>query len=125
MGGRGSFIDVNAGNFTFRDGGQTFLTKQEIAGVKIIEKINGDSVSAPMYSHTVNNIYGIIQNGKLKYLTFYDENHQQIRSIDLQHPHEGLIPHVHISLNHRGPADAPTNEEIDLIARIKKEGHYK
>ena len=48
------------------------------------------TVKAPEYSHTANRSYAIVQNGKLKHLTFYDETHSQVVSIDLMHQHHGL-----------------------------------
>lgn len=125
MGGRGSFMDVNTKNFMFKEGGQTFVTRQIIDGVKIIEKIDGRAVAAPQFSHTADSIYAIIQNGELKHIAFYDENHNQVRSIDLLHKHQKMIPHVHINLNHDGPAYPLTQKEIDLINRIRKEGNLK
>ena len=125
MGGRGSFLDVNTNNFMFKEGGQTFVTRQTIAGVKIIEKIDGRSVGVPQFSHSANSVYAVIQNGVLKHITFYDENHNQVRSIDLLHKHNKMIPHVHINLEHIEPAYPPTQKDIKLINRIKKEGKFK
>lgn len=69
MGSRGAFADVNTGNFTFVDGGQTYHSLGEVDGVKVIVRDKG-SVKAPEFSHTANRIYAVVQDGKLKHLTF-------------------------------------------------------
>lgn len=125
MGGRGSFLDVSSGNFAFRDGGQTFITKSTIGDVKIIEKNTIDSVGAPLFSHSPSSTYAVIQNGELKYITFYDETHKQVRSIDLLHSHKGKQPHVHLNLDHSGPGYDTTPEDNSLIEKIRKEGNYR
>lgn len=121
MGGRGSFVNVDAGDFTFRAGGQTYVSKGMIDNVKVIEKVGSDSVGAPLLSHTANRIYATIQNGRLKYLTFYDQNHNQIKAVDLQHRHEGLKPHVHFNVQHGkfSKYRAPNGEEQAIINKIK------
>ncbi len=123
MGSRGAFINVNAGNFSFTEYGQHYETIGEIGGVKILNQMIGP-VKAPEYSHSKNRIYAIVQNGKLKHLTFYDENHNQVKSIDFEHKHglDKVQPHVHFNLvhdnNERGTP--PTLDDIKLANKIKK-----
>ena len=41
MGGRGSFVDVNGGNFVFRDDGQTYFSIGMINdNIKVLERPN-------------------------------------------------------------------------------------
>lgn len=81
MGSRGTFIDVNKGNFNFSENGQHYETIGEIEDVKILNQRFG-AVKMPEYSHSLNSTYAVIQNGKLKHLTFYDEGHKQVKSIN-------------------------------------------
>jgi len=91
-----------------------------IDNVKVLVQTSG-AVKAPEYSHSANRIYAIIQNGQLKHIAFYDKNHNQVKSIDLMHKHNGLIPHVHYNLKHGANDGKPlTSEDIKLIKKIKK-----
>ena len=126
MGSRGSFIDVNSGDFVFRENGQTYFSIGEKFGVKVLVRPN-TSVKAPEYSHTEDRIYAIVQNGELKHLTFYDQNHKQVESIDFGHTHKGLVPHVHYNLNHdtKLPGIPPIKEHLELAKKIRKEFKLK
>ena len=129
MGGRGSFVNVDANDFTFKLGGQTYVSKGMIDNVKVIEKIGGSSipVSAPFLSHSPNRIYATIKNGELKHLTFYDENHRQTKSIDFDHMHDKMQPHVHYNGQH-GPnskSDPPTISDQVIINKIKSRMRLK
>ena len=123
MGSRGAFIDVNKGNFNFNENGQHYETIGEIAWVQILNQTFG-AVKAPEYSHSSNRTYAVIQNGKLKHLTFYDENHKQVKSIDFGHPHgkNKVVPHVHYNMVHDNnePGTSPSSSDWQLINKIKK-----
>ena len=92
--------------------------------VKILVKESG-SVKAPEFSHTADRIYAIIQNGALKHLTYYDENHKQAVSIDLLHSHHGVQPHKHLYLDHSDTGIAISAEERNMINKIKEEFHLR
>lgn len=119
MGSRGAFEDVDSGNFNFKEGGQNYHSVGEVDGIKVLIQDKG-SVKAPEYSHTENRIYAIVQDGKLKHLTFYNEDHKQVISIDLQHQHHGLIPHKHLNLDHSDKGIPITAEEEQMIKKIKR-----
>ena len=92
MSGRGSFVNVNSGNFAFRDDGQTYFSIGMIDdNIKVLERPN-NSVKAPEMSHTENRIYAVLQKGELKHIAFYDEKHQLVKSIDFLHSHDGNNP---------------------------------
>ena len=122
MGGRGSFVDANAGNFAFREGGQTYFAIGSIGDeIKILEK-KGESVGAPVYSHSANRVYAIIQNRELKYLAFYDKNHKQVKCIDFGHEHgwNHVKPHVHFNLQHISePGTSPSLEDMVLANKVQ------
>lgn len=129
MGSRGAFVDVDTGNFSFKEGGQHYKSIGELStdpNVKVIIQ-DSSNVKAPEYSHTPGRIYAIVKDGVLKHLAYYDGEHKQAVSIDLSHAHQGVQPHRHVYLNHgkNDPGVPPTNEELDLIRRIKKEFHLK
>lgn len=129
MGSRGAFADVDKGDFTFKAGGQLYNSIGSLKGnpnVKILVQ-NTSNVKAPEYSHTAGRVYAIVKDGYLKHLAFYDENHKQAVSIDLLHPHRGVMPHRHSYLNHdkNAPGVSPTKKEWEVINAIKKEFHLK
>lgn len=125
MGSRGSFEDVDIGNFTFKQGGRHYKTIGVLSddpNVKIIVQ-DSSNVKAPEYSHTESRVYAVVKDGALKHLAFYDENHKQAVSIDLLHAHQGVQPHRHVYMNHKpnAPGMSPTKEEMELIRKIKRE----
>lgn len=119
MGSRGAFEKVDLGYFSFKEDGQNYHTLGEVDGIQVIIQDSG-SVKAPEYSHTANRIYATIQNGKLKHLSFYDENHKQVVSIDLLHQHHGLMPHKHLNLDHSDSGIPITVDDEKMIRKVKR-----
>lgn len=124
MGGRGAFVDVSSGDFNFVEGGQTYQAIGEVDGVEVLIRTSG-SVKAPDYSHTANRIYATVQNGTLKHLSFYDKNHNQVVSIDLQHSHHGIQPHKHLNLDHTDNGIPISKEEQALVDKIRRRYNLK
>ena len=115
MGGRGSFINADSGNFAFREGGQTYFAIGSIGDeIKVLER-RGTSVKAPEISHSANRIYAIIQKGELKHIAFYNENHDQVKCIDFQHSHGEIKPHVHHDLYHKGVVTEMNDDEKNIF----------
>lgn len=118
MGGRGSFVDANSGNFAFREGGQTYFSIGTIDdSIKVLER-PGTSVKAPEMSHTENRIHAVMQKGELKHIAFYDDKHQLIKSIDFMHSHDGKNPHVHYDVNHKGLVTLPSSSDKVVIDKV-------
>lgn len=124
MGSRGAFVDISLGDFHFKKDGKTYSSIGEVDGVKVLVRDKGSS-KAPEFSHTENRIYAVIQNGELKHLTWYDENHNQSVSIDFLHPHKGVQPHKHFYLDHSGPGIPITKEELALANKIRRRFNVK
>lgn len=122
MGARGAFVDVNMDDFTFVEGGQQYQSIGMSGEVKVLIQTKG-GVKAPEFSHTPNRVYAVVQDGKLKHIAYYDDKHKQAVSIDLLHEHKGVKPHRHeyMSHNKNDPGIPPTDAEMALIRRIKKE----
>lgn len=125
MGSRGAFVDVNTGNFSFKEGGQHYKSIGVLSSDSNVKVIIQDSsnVKAPEFSHTPGRIYAVVKEGVLKHVAYYDDNHKQAVSIDLAHPHKGVQPHRHVYLSHdkNSPGVPPTEAEAKLIKQIKKE----
>lgn len=124
MGGRGAFEDVSAGNFQFVVNGQTYKSVGNVDGVEILLRTRG-AVKAPEYSHSPGRAYAIVQNGVLKHLTFYDNEHKQTVSIDLQHAHHGVQPHKHLNLDHSDVGIPISKEDAVLIKKICRRFNLK
>ena len=129
MGSRGAFLNVDMSNFTFREGGKHYMslgTLSSNANVKIVVQ-ESNAVKAPEYSHTAGRVYAIVKNGELKHLSYYDDAHKQAVCIDLAHDHKGVKPHRHVYLSHNknDPGVPPTETEMELIKKIKKEYRLK
>ncbi len=125
MGSRGSFVDVDRGDFTFKEGGKQFTaigTLKSNPNVKILVQ-NTKAVRAPEYSHTPNRIYAIVKDGQLKHLAFYGPDRKQKICIDFLHSHKNVQPHCHFDLKHNksDPGIPPTAEQLQLIEQIRKE----
>lgn len=54
-------------------------------------------------------MYAVVKDGVLKRLAYYDQNHNQEVSIDLAHPHNGVMPLVY--------SDSPDTSAIDETSR--------
>lgn len=125
MGSRGAFKNVDLGDFSFVENGQHYMSLGTLSSDKNVKVViqGTNNVKAPEYSHTAGRIYGIVKNGVLKHLTFYDKDHRQAVSIDLTHAHKGVKPHRHVYLQHNrnDPGVPPTESENKLIKKIKKE----
>lgn len=129
MGSRGAYMNVNAGDFRFKDsaGGEYYSlgSLSSDSNIKILMRKEG-SVLAPEYSHTPGRIYATVQNGRLKHLSFYDKSHKQAVSIDFGHMHNGVIPHFHYGIHDhdpKSPGKSPTKEQLTLANKIRKEFH--
>ena len=120
MGGRGSFLDVGAGDFRFVEGGQTYHTIGMFGEVKVLARMPGHSVKAPEYSHSPNRVYAVVQDGQLKHLAFYNSSHDQVIGIDFMHKHSGISPHKHYFRDHSGEAYPLTEAELRLAANIRR-----
>lgn len=124
MGGRGAFKNIDSKDFTFVEGGQTYVKVGEVAGVEVLIRKGKLSVKAPEYSHSASKIYAILQDGEIKHLSFYDENHKQVKLIDFMHTHgiNHVKPHVHFNMTHvkNEPGTSPSVEDYAIIEKINK-----
>ena len=123
MGSRNAFIDIEKGNFTFIEDGQTFETIGWIDDCELITITSGKSIKAPEFSHN-NTYYAVIQDNKLKHLATYNDDHRQIRCVDFGHRHDGNQPHIHLYLDHStaSSVNSLVDKEKDIINKIIKKG---
>lgn len=121
MGGRGAFLNVDKGDFRFCTNGQVYHTIGHVDDIEIIQRDGKTSVCPPELSHKPNQKYAVVKNGKLKYISFYDKNHKQIKCIDLLHRHNHMFEHYHVNLMHDNEHTfRATQEDINLANKIRK-----
>lgn len=120
MGSRGAFINVEKGDFSFVENGKLYETIGQIDNIQVLSMGAVRNVKAPEFSHSVNRIYVILKDKKIKHISFYDENHKQVKVIDFEHYHYGLKPHVHYMLDHTDKGIPLSKRDIDLIKKIKR-----
>lgn len=120
MGSRGAFVNVNSGNFSFVENGQRYSTIGQIDDIQILSMGATKNVKAPEYSHSSNRVYVTMKDGKIKHISFYDDNHKQIKVIDFEHSHHGIKPHIHYNLDHTDKGISLSQADLDLIKKIKR-----
>lgn len=121
MGGRSAFIDVDLGDFTFKDGGKQYNAVGVVSGVKVLVQTKKGSIGLPLFSHSAMTTYAIVQGNILKQVAFYGEDHKQLITVDLMHKHHGISPHKHYKMMHDDDGIPLTNGEKALVKAIKKE----
>ncbi|MDY6330933.1 MAG: hypothetical protein SPL19_03035 [Fibrobacter sp.] len=75
-------------------------------------------------ANSANSIYAIKNDkGKITSINFFGEDKHKTKQIDLQHKHQGMIPHTHEfhgEKYHPSSAWPCTPEELAIIARAKE-----
>lgn len=75
-------------------------------------------------ANSANSIYAIKNDkGKITSINFFGEDKYKTKQIDLQHKHQGMIPHTHEfhgEKYHPSSARPCTPEELAIIARAKE-----
>ena len=75
-------------------------------------------------ANSANSIYAIKNDkGKITSINFFGEDKHKTKQIDLQHKHQGMIPHTHEfhgEKYHLSSARPCTPEELAIIARAKE-----
>lgn len=121
MGGRGSSSGTSAKG---RKYGTEYRTLHQLGNVKFIEKTSNDS-DEPLETMTNGRVYATVKNGDIKSINYYDGSNKRMKSINLDHYHKGLKPHVHRGYYHNesDPSDnrlALTQKEMKLVDAVTK-----
>lgn len=98
MGGRGSSTGMSTGGKAYGTEYKSILTS---GNIKFVVRID-NSASAPMETMTNNRIYVTLSPmGEPKYISYYDKENKRKKQIDLDKPHQGVLPHTHHGYEHR------------------------
>lgn len=122
MGGRGSSTGVSANGKAYGTEYKSLLTS---GNIKYVVRLD-NSASAPMETMTKNRVYVTLSpQGEPKAISYYDKDNKRKKQIDLDKPHQGVLPHTHHGYNHR-ENDGPkgygnlTNKERAMVERVQK-----
>lgn len=122
MGGRGSSTGVSANGKVYGTEYRSLLTS---GNIKYVVRLD-NSASAPMETMTKNRVYVTLSpQGEPKAISYYDKDNKRKKQIDLDKPHQGVLPHTHHGYNHR-ENDGPkgygnlTNKERAMVERVQK-----
>ena len=131
MGGRGARFGVSEKGKPY---GTEYKSVLQVGRIKFVKQVDDrpkgkkplrpKSVTAPMETMTKGRIYVTIDaEGKPSMITFYRKG-KRTRQIDLDHPHEGIIPHTHKGYFHKEKGTRPlTKSELNIVDKVKKIWH--
>ncbi|MDR2733781.1 MAG: hypothetical protein LBC99_03940 [Spirochaetota bacterium] len=95
--------------------GTEYRTVLEYKNIKFVVPLKEGSAPVPMetMSAAKDRVYAYVNNaGILKSIVFYDSEGKRARQIDLDHPHVGHKPHIHVGYDNKH-----TKEYIPLTER--------
>ena len=123
MGGRGAARDRTC--YCDRHGkivkyGEEYTTLLQHGRIKFVTtKSKSDSVTAPRETRTQGRVYVTVSKGKAKYITFYRNDGRKRIQIDLDHKHNGEIPHKHMGCDHCKRGKMSVADRL-LVENVKK-----
>lgn len=125
MGGRGSSSGMSDNGKPYGTEYKSVLTT---GNIKYIRHKDG-SATAPLETMTKGRVYVTLDaNNEPKYISYYDAQNKRSKTIDLDKPHKGLIPHVHHGYEHNendGPKGATglSSKERKMVDTVLKVWH--
>lgn len=119
----GSFRHYNNETGTFEK--LIYSTVAREGDLKVVVLNESESQIKPIeLANSANSIYAIKnEKGKITSINFFGEDKHKTKQIDLQHKHQGIIPHTHEfhgEKYHPSTARACTLEELAIIAKAKE-----
>lgn len=123
FGGRGSSSGISDKGKPY---GSQYNTLHEIGNVKFIEKVTRESETV-METMSKGRVYANVAGNEVVKITYFDNNNKRVKTIDLDFPHKGMLPHVHHGYLHneydsiKKGAAALTPKEKDLVETVRKE----
>ena len=121
MGGRGSSSGFSDKGKKYGTQYRTLLKK---GNIKFVQKTSRDSETL-METMTKGRVYVIVGGNELQSIVYFDTENKRVKTIHLNHSHEGLIPHTHHGYFHN-EKDSPkgaaklTTEEEKMVDRIRQ-----
>lgn len=123
MGGRGARSGVGENKAPY---GTEYKTVLKSGNIKFVVVTKGSN-SAPMETMTKGRVYVTVDKNKnkLKCISYYDNNNMRVKQIDLDKPHNSLLPHTHHGYEHNENdngkgATKLTPKEKEMVDRVNK-----
>lgn len=122
MGGRGSSTGIGVNGKPYGTEYKSLLTS---GNIKFVVR-RDNSASAPMETMTRNRVYVTLSpQGEPKCISYYDRDNKRKKQIDLDKPHQDVLPHTHHGYLHRENDSAKgfahlTPKEEAMVTRITK-----
>ncbi|MCF0150980.1 MAG: hypothetical protein HUJ80_06190 [Firmicutes bacterium] len=122
MGGRGSSTGVSLNGKKYGTEYKSLLTS---GNVKFVVRLD-NSATAPIETMTKNRVYvTLTPSGDLKCISYYDKDNKRKKQIDLDKPHQGVLPHTHHGYNHNENDTAKgysrlSDRERAMVERIQQ-----
>lgn len=128
MGGRGASSGTSKKGNPY---GSQYKTLLVDGNVKYISK-KMSNAEALMETQTKGRVYALVNNSAVKSVIYFDNNLMRMKTIDLNHSHNGIMPHVHHGYFHnefdgaKGASKLNTKEQ-KLVDNILKrwQNHIK
>lgn len=121
MGGRGASSGMsNKGNKY----GTQYRTVLESGNIKFVTK-NSRQSETLMETMTEGRVYVTVGGNDLLQVIYFETDNKRAKTIDLDRPHNGMLPHVHHGYEHNendGPKGATglTPKEKQMVDRVTK-----
>ena len=123
MGGRGASSGRSVKGDEY---GTEYTTLYKYGNIKFVRNNSNTSAKPPMETMTRGRVYATINNSdNIICITYYDSVNKRTKQIDLNKPHNGVIPHVHHGYVH-AENDSPkgyanlTVKEREMVERVNK-----
>ena len=101
--------------------GSEYKTVLQNGNIKFVKYRLADNAKAPLETQTKGRVYVTVNNdNELSFISYYDREGKRSKTIDLLHAHDGKSPHSHTGYEHNGKAEALTDDEKKLLARVRK-----
>lgn len=127
MGGRGASGAGKHGTYGKNNEhtyGSEYHTVLKSGNIKFVIANEGSN-SAPMETQTRGRVYVTVDKNlnEPKFISYYDNDNKRIKQIDLNRPHNDMLPHTHHGYKHnendskKGAANL-TTEEKQMVDRV-------
>ena len=115
MGGRGASSGIsNKGNKY----GTQYKTLFQVGNIKFVTKKSRDSETL-METMTRGRVYVTVGGDELKAITYFDDKNKRVKTIDLDHYHNKMKPHVQAGYYHDEKARGLTTKEKEMVERVE------
>ena len=117
MGGRGASSGISDSGKKY---GTEYTTLLKSGNIKFVRYNDAKSSKEPMETRTKGRVYVTVNNrNQLKSITYYDTKGMRTKTLGLDKPHNGLLPHTHHGYFHDEYGTGKlTTKEKKMVDRV-------